>query len=44
MKLKELPSAFKGDEEVVMAAIKQNWYAIHYASDDLKNKEEVVMA
>ncbi len=32
---------FKNDKEVVLAAVKQNGYALQYASPDLKNDKDV---
>ena len=33
----------KGDREIVMEAVSQNWEALHWASAELKRDKEIVM-
>jgi hypothetical protein len=39
-----LPQIWRDDEDIMLAAIKQNRLTIHFASDKLKNKKEIVLA
>lgn len=39
-----LPEIWTKDEEIMLAAINQNRLTIHYASTELKNKKEIVLA
>eukprot|EP00971_Amphidinium_carterae_P264976 5256374-Amphidinium_carterae.1 len=34
----------KADREIVLAAVKQNGYALQYAAGDCKNDREIVLA
>ena len=42
-KLKNLPTHFKKDKEIVFAAVKQNGVAIQFADESLKKDKEIVL-
>ena len=36
--------SLKGDREIVLAAVQQDWYSLQYAHDSLKGDREIVRA
>merc|ERR1719258_911971 len=42
--LKEAPEEMKGDRELCMAAVTQNWQALQWASEEMKGDRELCTA